>query len=74
MDFMLDEEAIGEKLQELRNRRGISQREAAYEMHISHEHYSRIEKGTRCMSLGMLYILMNYYGEDANTILCVEKA
>ena len=47
-------------------------REAADEMHISREHYSRIENGTRRISLEMLFILMNFYGEDANTILCIK--
>lgn len=46
----------------------MKQREAADEMHISREHYSRIENGTRRISLEMLFILMNFYGEDANTI------
>ncbi|MBS6306204.1 MULTISPECIES: helix-turn-helix domain-containing protein [unclassified Clostridium] len=50
----------------------MKQREAADEMHISREHYSRIENGTRRISLEMLFILMNFYGEDANTILCIK--
>jgi len=50
----------------------LKQREAADEMHISREHYSRIENGTRRISLEMLFILMNFYGEDANTILCIK--
>ena len=50
----------------------LKQREAADEMHFSREHYSRIENGTRRISLEMLFILMNFYGEDANTILCIK--
>lgn len=55
-----------------KNEKKLKQREAADEMHISREHYSRIENGTRRISLEMLFILMNFYGEDANTILCIK--
>ena len=60
MSYTFCEKKVGEKLHELRM------------MHISREHYSRIENGTRRISLEMLFILMNFYGEDANTILCIK--
>jgi transcriptional regulator with XRE-family HTH domain len=69
MSYTFCEKKVGEKLHELRMRKKV---EAADEMHISREHYSRIENGTRRISLEMLFILMNFYGEDANTILCIK--
>lgn len=69
MSYTFCEKKVGEKLHELRMRKKV---EAADEMHISREHYSRIENGTRRISLKMLFILMNFYGEDANTILCIK--
>ena len=72
MSYTFCEKKVGEKLHELRMRKKLKQREAADEMHISREHYSRIENGTRRISLEMLFILMKFYGEDANTILCIK--
>lgn len=72
MSYTFCEKKVGEKLHELRKRKKLKQREAADEMHIFREHYSRIENGTRRISLEMLFILMNFYGEDANTILCIK--
>ena len=72
MSYTFCEKKVGEKLHELRMRKKLKQREAADEMHISREHYSRIENGTRRISLEMLFILMNFYGEDAKTILCIK--
>lgn len=69
MSYTFCEKKVGEKLHELRMRKKV---EAADEMHISREHYSRIENGTRRISLEMLFILMKFYGEDANTILCIK--
>jgi transcriptional regulator with XRE-family HTH domain len=72
MSYTFCEKKVGGKLHELRMRKKLKQREAADEMHISCEHYSRIENGTRRISLEMLFILMNFYGEDANTIVCIK--
>ena len=72
MSYTFCEKKVGDKLHELRMRKKLKQREASDQMNNSREHYSRIENGTRRISLEMLFILMNIYGEDANTILCIK--
>ncbi len=61
MSYTFCEKKVGEKLHELRMRKKVEAAEAADEMHISREHYSRIENGTRRISLEMLFILMNLW-------------
>lgn len=77
MNYKLDEDTkkiIGNKLRELRRQRKLNQREVAFEINMSREHYSHIENGTRGISQDMMFVLMNFYKEDANTILCLKRA
>ena len=47
----MDAKALGEKLRELRNSKGISQDVVAEALHVSRQKYIRIEKGENDPSL-----------------------
>lgn len=80
----VDLPAIGSRIQLRRKELGISQRQACKELHISQNHYSRIENGYAGMSLDLLldvsrylnlttdYILTGKYPDAAGPII-IEK-
>lgn len=57
------------EIKDARVRKGMTQKELAYKIGISQEEISRIEKGKRNLTLGLLYIVIRYL--DLNLI--VEK-
>lgn len=68
----MDTFVIGNKLRDLREARGLTQMEVILALGISYNHYAKIEEGMRGMSLKMLFMLMNFFETDANTILGIK--
>ena len=59
-----------ETLSALRRERGISQRAAAAELHISQALLSHYENGTREPGLSFICRVCDYYGVTADYLLC----
>ena len=57
------------RLKEIREARGISQRQAALALNLSPVVYGRYENGTREPSNAMLLVLADYYGVTVDELL-----
>ena len=57
------------RLKEIREARGISQRQAALALNLSPVVYGRYENGTREPSNAMLLVLADYYGVSVDELL-----
>jgi transcriptional regulator with XRE-family HTH domain len=65
---------LGERLRELRERRGLSGRAAATYLQISNAHVSDLENGKAKPSLELLVKLADYYHTSADYLLGLEPA
>ena len=69
----MDQEKIGEKLANLRKRKGLSQRELGEKIGATDKTVSRWERGTYLPDIDMLVVLANFYSISVDEILCSEK-
>ena len=72
-EMVVDTFKLGNRLRELRENIHATQQELAEALEVSHSYYSRLEVGSRGLSLTTLYRLVDYYDTDANTILDIPK-
>ena len=66
-------ERFGRRLQEAREREGISQSRLAEELDLDHSYISRLESGARMPSLGLLLALKRRYGWSVDDLLEVAS-
>ena len=66
-------ERFGRRLQEAREREGISQARLAEQLDLDHSYISRLETGGRMPSLGLLLALRRRYGWSIDELLGVAS-
>lgn len=64
--------SLGDKLKTLRNKRGLSQQQVAYDLNITQQAYSRYELG-RDPDIHILKALAEYYGVSADYLLEIDN-
>lgn len=57
------------KLKEIREAKGLSQRQAAFGLNLSPSLYNRYENGTREPSNAMMLVLADYFGVSVDELL-----
>ena len=65
--------SIGEKLRELREARGLTQREVANKVFITVSMYSGIETGVKQPSLNVALALAHFFETDVETLAGVRE-
>ena len=65
----LDNIIIGQRIQQYRSEKGLSQEELGALVYVSREHISRIEIGAKTPSLEMVVLIANILGVTANDLL-----
>lgn len=63
---------VGERLKELRNKKGISQQEVATYLGVSRSTYTKYETGASTLSYSTILLLAKYFRVDFNTLLCYD--
>ena len=64
--------SLGDKLKTLRNKRGLSQQQVAYDLNITQQAYSRYELG-RDPDIRILKALAEYYGVSTDYLLGIDN-
>ena len=59
---------IGQRLKQLRNQKGVSQKVVADYLGVDRSTYTNYEMGTTTMT----YVLARYFSVDFNTLLCYD--
>ncbi len=70
---MLDTKVIGDRLRELRIRRGMTQDEVAEAVYVSRQAVSGWEKGLALPSISSCILLLDLYHTDLDDLLCLER-
>lgn len=65
--------AIGQRLQNLRAKRQLSQKEVSANIGIDQSTYSRLENGMYDMPLSVLFNISNYYGVSIKWLLGIDS-
>ena len=69
---MIDFESIGQKVKQIRLRKGITQEQLAEAVGVGVTHISHLETGSGTVSLKVFLAIVNYLDCSADEILCKE--
>lgn len=58
------------KLKELRQNKGVTQKDVAMAIHCTTDCYSKYERGTRSPNINVLILLSKYFGVSIDYIVC----
>lgn len=64
---------VGPVIRDIRRKKGLLLEDVAARMGISVSTLGQVEQGGRNLSMKNLYMLMEIYGTDANTILAIDN-
>ena len=63
---------IGQRLKQLRNQKGVSQKVVADYLGVDRSTYTNYEMGTSTMTYVTILMLARYFSVDFNTLLCYD--
>lgn len=63
---------FGQKLRDYRNDCGLTQEDFAETLQITPQFYANVERGSRAMSMEVLYRLIKFYDVNLNSLLAEE--
>ena len=69
---MIDFESIGQKVKQIRLRKGVTQEQLAEAVGVGVTHISHLETGSGTVSLKVFLAIVNYLDCSADEILCKE--
>ena len=69
---MIDYASIGQKVKQMRLKKGVTQEQLAEAVGVGVTHISHMEKGTGLVSLKVFLAIVNYLDCSADEILCKE--
>ena len=69
---MINDKIIGQRIRELREKKGISQQELGKVLDRTHAAVSDIERGKTKLAVTDLSVIANYFGVSANVIIQEE--
>ena len=69
---MIDFESIGQKVKQIRLRKGVTQEQLAEAVGVGVTHISHLETGSGTVSLKVFLAIVNYLECSADEILCKE--
>ena len=71
---MIDYAGIGQKVKQIRIRKGVTQEQLAEAADVGVTHISHLETGSGTVSLKVFLAIVNYLGCSADELLCKEVA
>lgn len=63
---------VGQRLKQLRNQKGVSQKVVADYLGVDRSTYTNYEMGTTTMTYVTILMLARYFSVDFNTLLCYD--